>query len=417
MSFANLKIGVRLGIGFAMVLALTALMTAIGVWRLQDIGDATEAMARRSLHKERLAAQWLLATTANSVRTFATARTTDADTEKYFQTQMAATSQRITEVQKELTGLIDDDAGKQLLSQVGAKRATYVQERNTIFKMKASGDPAAIQQLADSKLQPALDAYVASIQAVLDHQQKLINESAGTIDANYRSGRLILIVLGALALGLGMLLAWQMARSITRPLRHAVEVAERVAAGDLSTTIKIDRKDETGQLLLALQHMTHSLADIVGQVHSGTGFIATASREIAAGNQDLSSRTEQQASSLEETASSMEELTATVRQNADNAQQANQLAQSASEVALKGGTVVSQVVDTMGAINDSSTQDRRHHRRNRRHRLPDQHPGAKRGGRSGARWRTGARLCGGGGRSTQPGATLGGGGQGNQGAD
>jgi methyl-accepting chemotaxis protein len=68
----------------------------------------------------------------------------------------------------------------------------------------------------------------------------------------------------------------------------------------------------------------------------------------------LSSRSEQQASSLEETASSMEELTSTVKQNTDSARQANQLAVSASDVAVKGGTVVAEVVQTMGSINESS---------------------------------------------------------------
>jgi methyl-accepting chemotaxis protein len=100
--------------------------------------------------------------------------------------------------------------------------------------------------------------------------------------------------------------------------------------------------------------MNASLVNIVGQVRTGTDTIATASRQIAAGNMDLSSRTEQQASSLEETASSMEELTSTVKQNADNARQANQLAVTASDVAVKGGSVVSEVIDTMASINEAS---------------------------------------------------------------
>jgi len=89
-------------------------------------------------------------------------------------------------------------------------------------------------------------------------------------------------------------------------------------------------------------------------VRTGTETIASASHQIASGNADLSARTEAQASSLEETASSMEELTSTVKQNADNARQANQFAVSASEVAAKGGTVMTEVVDTMGAINESA---------------------------------------------------------------
>jgi methyl-accepting chemotaxis protein len=154
---------------------------------------------------------------------------------------------------------------------------------------------------------------------------------------------------------LGSLLAWGLARSITQPLRRAEATAQAIGAMDLSGTAEASyAKDETGQLMQALKHMNDSLAKVVGEVRTGTDTIATASGQIASGNQDLSSRTEQQASSLEETAASMEELTSTVKQNADNARQANQLAVSASEVAVKGGSVVSQVVDTMGSINASS---------------------------------------------------------------
>jgi methyl-accepting chemotaxis protein len=153
---------------------------------------------------------------------------------------------------------------------------------------------------------------------------------------------------------MGSVLAWLATRSITGPINEAVKLAETVAAGDLSSHIEVHSKDETGQLLQALKHMNASLQDIVGQVRVGTDTIATASSQIAAGNLDLSSRTEQQASALEETASSMEELTSTVKQNADNARQANVLAASASEVAVKGGQVVSEVVETMGSINESS---------------------------------------------------------------
>ncbi|MDR5755311.1 methyl-accepting chemotaxis protein, partial [Caballeronia sp. LZ024] len=89
---------------------------------------------------------------------------------------------------------------------------------------------------------------------------------------------------------------------------------------------------------------------------SGSESIASATKQIAAGNIDLSSRTEEQASALQETASSMEQLTGTVKQNADNARQASALAANASEIANKGSAVVSQVVGTMGEINQSSAK-------------------------------------------------------------
>jgi len=141
--------------------------------------------------------------------------------------------------------------------------------------------------------------------------------------------------------------------AVSRSLEKATKVARAIAGGDL-VKFEIHTYDETKPLLRALNQMSANLLAVVADIGASVEAVTTASSQIAAGNQDLSSRTEQQASSLEETAAAMEELTSTVKQNADNALQANQLAVSASEVAVKGGTVVSQVVDTMGAINTSS---------------------------------------------------------------
>ena len=192
---------------------------------------------------------------------------------------------------------------------------------------------------------------------MLNLQRANIDQVAAHIQSVYQESRNLMIGLAILQVALGWLFARSLALGITRPLEKAVNVAESVAAGDLTTRVDetlVARKDETGKLMHALEAMTGNLARIVGQVRSGTDAIGTASREIATGNLDLSARTERQAGALEETASAMEELTSTVAQNADNARQANQLAASASSVAQHGGEVVSQVISTMGSINESS---------------------------------------------------------------
>jgi methyl-accepting chemotaxis protein len=159
------------------------------------------------------------------------------------------------------------------------------------------------------------------------------------------------IVAGCLV---GVAAAVFLARSIGTPLQQAVAIARRVAQGDLSGEIETGSRNEFGQLLEALRDMNAGLARIVGEVRTGTDTIAAASTQISAGNMDLSSRTEQQAGTLEETAASVEELSSTVKQNAENAEQANVLAASASDVAARGGRVVAQVVQTMGAIDGSA---------------------------------------------------------------
>jgi methyl-accepting chemotaxis protein len=177
------------------------------------------------------------------------------------------------------------------------------------------------------------------------------------LDAVFRAD--LLQAIGLLA-AIGIVLTsvvWLVIRSLERAIggepSHAAKAAARIATGDLTVDIAV-RTGDQDSLMAAIRIMRDKLTQIVTEVRTGTDAIATASGQISSGNQDLSSRTEQQASSLEETASSMEELTSTVKQNADNARQANQLALTASEIALRGGAAVAQVVETMGAINESS---------------------------------------------------------------
>ncbi|WP_295999000.1 methyl-accepting chemotaxis protein [Rugamonas sp.] len=199
------------------------------------------------------------------------------------------------------------------------------------------------------KAETALDVLQALNDKVA--KQSVID---GAIAARSALHVMLAYAIGAALLAIGC--AIYITSAITGPINAAVIVAQTVASGDLTSRITAHSQDETGQLLTALAAMNASLVALVGRVRSGADTMATASGQIASGNLDLSSRTEEQAASLEETASSMEELTSTVRQNADNAHQANELAQSASQVAVKGGAVVSQVIQTMSSIHASSAR-------------------------------------------------------------
>lgn len=164
----------------------------------------------------------------------------------------------------------------------------------------------------------------------------------------------IFSIIVGLAVSAGV--AYWLIRSITLPLNKAISIAESVAAGNLAGEIEVKTQDETGRLLAALKTMQNRLQIIVGEVREATDAIGTASAEIADGNSELSRRTESQAANLEETASSMEEITSTVKQNSDNARQANASAASATQRAIEGGNVVREMIETMGAIRESSTR-------------------------------------------------------------
>ena len=209
----------------------------------------------------------------------------------------------------------------------------------------------------------ALDGneYVAFATSVIDAQFAANKAARGDLEAMFiakisafhkaRWGMLgSMLALAALA----GYIALTITRAVTVPLNNAVAVAQSVAQGNLVNDFDINSDNEVGQMLRALKTMNDSLRSIVGEVRESIDNISAATRDIAQGNADVSSRLESQASNLEETASSMEELTSTVRQNADNARQANDLVQGAAQAASEGGNVVSQVVHTMGEINEGS---------------------------------------------------------------
>ncbi|PQO88520.1 hypothetical protein C5614_30100 [Massilia phosphatilytica] len=355
MNIQNLKIGARLGLAFAAVLALSAMLTVVGALRLQHVVGATADMDA-SIRKTRLADRWLADTRINRALTEARLRAVDAQDRERINVKMKANSEDINRIDEELQRVVASSDGKRLLAALNERRKAYTAARKKLFALKDGGtvDAAAIESAADTDMNPALTAYEMAAADLAEHEKKRFDAAKTNVEGVAASGRVLLVGVGVVAVLLGAALAWWLTRSITGPLRRAVAVANAVAQGDLTTRIDVASRDETGELMIALQTMNANLNALVTRVRSGADTIATAAVEVATGNHDLSTRTEQQAGALEESASSMEELTSTVRQNAENARQGNQMAASASTVAVRGGEVVAQVVETMGAIDASS---------------------------------------------------------------
>jgi len=254
----------------------------------------------------------------------------------------------------QLAPTVTSPAGRARLAEMQAARAVYVPVQIALTELVQKGQLDAAKQLLGEKMRPAQLDYMKKLDALKDFQIELIGQAAADGNAETKQARQVMLGLLAAMVASCAALGYGIARSITRPIAQAVQVAQTVAAGDLSSQISVDSKDETGQLLQALKTMNASLVDVVGTVRQGADSIATGSAQIATGNADLSQRTEEQASNLQQTAASMEQLSATVKNNAETARQATQLASSASAAASKGGEVVGQVVGTMEAITASS---------------------------------------------------------------
>ena len=350
----NLKIGTRLAFSYAAVLILMAIVIVVTLGRMGDMKDATDRVVNTSMKNQRNVAEWAKIIEVNRALVEMAYRTPEPEQVKLIGERIAAGSVRSTELQQTIKAGLRNPKSQAQLQEVVAARVPYAAARKALLAAKIAGDNEGAQRIFESQMLPTSVVYVESISKLAAAQQKSAEKFVADATAAYDTARTTLIGLGILAIGLGVTFGIFITRSIVRPIQDAVAVADRVSSGDLSSQFTVTTRDETGQLMTALQKMNDNLLGIVTRVRAGTETIATASAEIAAGNLDLSSRTEQQAGSLEETASSMEELTSTVRQNADNARRANTMASEAASIAGQGGTVIAQVVGTMSEINASS---------------------------------------------------------------
>ncbi|MEG3061391.1 MAG: methyl-accepting chemotaxis protein, partial [Comamonas sp.] len=354
MRYAHLKIGTRLTLAFSILLLITAGIAGMGVWRLESLKEANQAIATVHTQRSLLTQRWASWIEANWVRTSAVMRSSDPVFLATLRKDMAAASDSVSAAQKQIEAMVQDEQSRALMADVAQKRKAYSELRASLQKRLAQGDD--VSQELETRLKPLADSYLNSVFQVADSAAKSLLAVQADAQESATTSQVVLAAGAALALLAGLLLGALTTRSITRPIQRAADVAGAIRNGDLTSQIDASGKDETAQMLRRLAGMQDNLRNIVANVRQGSEAVATASAQIASGNNDLSGRTEEQASALEQTAASMEQLGSTVRQNADNARQANQLALNASTVAVQGGDVVAQVVGTMKGINDSSRQ-------------------------------------------------------------
>ncbi|WP_306798485.1 methyl-accepting chemotaxis protein [Janthinobacterium sp. FW305-128] len=353
---ANMKIGTRLRCSFALLTLLLLATAALGMLHLSSL-----ELRMRDVIDDKYPKTVLANDIIKNVNIIArSSRNLLLMTEPQQLAQERAsiaragadTEQRLAQLER----IVLSEQGRALMAAVTQARATFNEGRDKVLALlEADARDEAAELLLGTVRNDQL-RYMAALETLITHQHDRMEEAGAQVHAEYLSARTMMLALSALAIGFSLVTAWLVTRSIVHPLRHALTVAQTVAAGDLTSTFGRHGGDETGKLLDALCIMNGNLLEIVQRVRSGTDTIATASSQIAAGNSDLSSRTEEQASSLEQTASAMEELSSTVQQNADNARHASILAVEAANIAGAGGQAVGQVIHTMDAISASSSQ-------------------------------------------------------------
>ena len=359
MRVSNIRIGTRLAIAFGSLIVLIACMAGAGVYASISIRGDLHAITQvhnvkvglaygliEQVHvQQRVARTLILLEDSDQKRTEAAKIRKARDTYSEFWEQLTALS---AGDQAQAARLVSVEADRMAANGINGK---------VMIMALANRDDEARDLLLQEGI-AANNKWIDSVHAVVKDMEAQTAARVEQAEASFLFGLWALGIMGVLAVGWGLMAGRFITLSVTRPIEYATECALRMAEGDLAQPVErrigFKGRDETSRLIAAMQKMHENISAMVTSVTQTASSVATAAQQIASGNADLSSRTEQQAASLQETAATMDELTSTVRHNSDNTAQAVELAAGASSVATRGGSVMEQVVQTMGGIENSS---------------------------------------------------------------
>jgi methyl-accepting chemotaxis protein len=351
--FRNMTLGVRLGIGFGVVLASLCAVSVLGVAGMSRIG----AMADRIIDQD-----WRRSQAAHRVAdagraTFIVALQTLQKTE---QTPFTALIERVAAARKtldqsmgELLQLTADEAGKARLDAMEKQRQSYMDGLAQVMELAETGKVVQGEAAVHQMLEPRFAALSKSVEELVAANTDRVELSGAEQVAAIARARWAMLALGVLATVVGALFAWWIVRSLTRPLAAAVSVAQRISEGSLDSSIEAQSKDEVGLLLQALAKMQEELRSMIGDVAQSASEVSDSASVLAAGAGDSISRAQSRTEATSSTAAAIEEMTVSIGQVAEHAQEAAAIADKSSALAREGEAIVRAASSEMNSIAQS----------------------------------------------------------------
>lgn len=348
--FKNMRIGMRLGAGFAAVVLLLAVIAFVGINRLSHINASLEDIVNDKYSKATL-----LYTVQNRV-TFigrelrSALLVSDSEAIKHHLDAATESARQNQEDLAKVESMTHTEKGKEIFKVVHDSRANFTSGREKLMRLIDGGKRNDAISFLMGEYANEYKAYVDSVDKLAAFQAQLMEEAAKDASDAYSAAKNLMLVLSVAAVLIAVGVAYWVTRSITLPLSEAVTAANQLAAGDMTAKINPTSTDECGQLLAAMRNMVEKLSQIISEVRGSADALSSASEEVSATAQSLSQSSSEQAASVEETSASVEQMSASISQNTENAKVTDSMASQASKQATEGGSAVTETVTAMKSI-------------------------------------------------------------------
>jgi methyl-accepting chemotaxis protein len=349
-----MSLGKRLTLSFTLIIVLMTFLAGLAYVRIDDLNGEIGLIIKDRYPKTAIANDVKVQINEISRSMLSILIMSDPGQIKAEVEKIEKVSAANAETFATLDKILTDEKGRELLAAIVVIRDKFKPLQQAFITLVNEDKKEEAQLKFMFSMRPLQKKYFDALDLFVTYQNSQMDSAGDASSLVAGQTKMLILILAVVAAIASTVIGYLVTQSIVRPLRKAVRIAEKVAAGDLTSDIEVQTQDEVGKLMQGLKHMNDSLHQLVFEVRSGAHIIASTSQEIAAGNHQLNDRTVEQAQTLQDTTSAMHDLTTVVDRSAQSTHEANTLAASASAVAIKGGNVVSQVVQTMGSINASS---------------------------------------------------------------
>ncbi|RMO17983.1 putative methyl-accepting chemotaxis protein [Pseudomonas cichorii] len=347
MSLRNLGIASRATLGFALIALIVVLLGLLSLQKLQSLNQSSSDIGKGWLTSTRLLGE--MADTTTRFRTmsyFVLVNRSKADVDKA-EARLNTLTQKANQIADSYAPLISSNEEGEAFKQFKDALKNYLLAQDRLRKISLAGETDQINGLITGDLKVYSDQMAPLLEKLIALNTAGANKAVEDASDQYQNSRFMIAGMIVAAALLTVLLAVLLTRSIVRPLMEAVQVAEDVAAGDLSKNVVVQGNDEVSRLQQALSGMQLNLRQTIQQISESATLLASAAEELDAVTNESSRGLQQQNNEIEQAATAVNEMTAAVEEVARNAVSTSEASRLSSHSALEGRNRVSETLSSI----------------------------------------------------------------------